>query len=130
MCDAGKLFLGLDLSTQQLKAVLLSKDIRAPIYQTAIHFDKDLPGYGTTNGTIQGPGMGEVTSPVSMWLEAIDLLMDKMNTADVNFGAIVAVCGAAQVSDAVADLIACYIIRQATWFRLLVCGCGRIPLFP
>jgi xylulokinase len=92
-----KLFLGLDLSTQQLKAVLLSES--TPIHEASVHFEKDLPRYGTINGTIQGPGDGEVTSPVSMWLEAIDLLMERMKNSGIDFSAIVAVCGAAQVSD-------------------------------
>ena len=93
-------FLGLDLSTQQLKAVLLSED-NTVVHKAAVHFEKDLPNYGTNNGTIQGPSEGEFTSPVSMWLEAIDLLMTKMQNAGVNFGEITSVCGAAQVSESI-----------------------------
>ncbi|EIW62643.1 uncharacterized protein TRAVEDRAFT_17260 [Trametes versicolor FP-101664 SS1] len=56
------LFLGLDLSTQGLKAVLIDEE-GAPVHESAVNFDRDLPSYGTTNGAIRGPGPGEVTSP-------------------------------------------------------------------
>lgn len=91
------LFLGLDLSTQQLKAVLISDDSTV-VHESAVHFDNDLPKYGTTNGAIRGPGQGEVTSPVAMWLDAIDLLMERMATSGVDFKKIVAISGAGQVS--------------------------------
>src|SRR5260221_6699043 len=70
---SGPLFLGLDLSTQQLKALIIDKDSRA-IHHAAVHFDRDLPHHRTKNGALQGPDKGEVTSPVQMWLEAVDLL--------------------------------------------------------
>ena len=90
------LFLGLDLSTQQLKAILLSKDSTI-VHETSVHFDRDLPRYGTVNGAIRGPDSGEVTSPVEMWLEAIDLLFQRLKTDQVDFAAISAISGAAQV---------------------------------
>lgn len=91
------LFLGLDLSTQQIKAVLISEDSTV-VHESAVHFDNDLPTYGTTNGAIRGPGQGEVTSPVAMWLDAIDLLMERMSKAGVDFQNIAAISGAGQVS--------------------------------
>ncbi|EMD39149.1 hypothetical protein CERSUDRAFT_112824 [Gelatoporia subvermispora B] len=93
--DSAPLFLGLDLSTQGLKAVLISEDSDV-VHESAVHFDRDLPSYGTTNGAIRGPGEGEVTSPVRMWLEAFDLLMERMKTAGVNFSRIMAVSGDGQ----------------------------------
>ncbi|KAF8659819.1 hypothetical protein AX16_001704 [Volvariella volvacea WC 439] len=89
------LFLGLDLSTQQLKAVLVTED-ESIVHESSVHFDNDLPSYKTTNGAIRGPAEGEVTSPVAMWIESLDLLMDRMKAAGVNFGDIVAVSGAGQ----------------------------------
>ncbi|KAJ7475831.1 hypothetical protein FB451DRAFT_258470 [Mycena latifolia] len=89
------LFLGLDLSTQQLKAVIISED-DAVVHESAVHFDKDLPQYGTTNGAILGPAEGEVTSPVAMWLDAMDLLMERMKQAGIQFSEIAAISGAGQ----------------------------------
>lgn len=91
------LFLGLDLSTQQLKAVLLDEKSEI-VHEAAVHFDNDLPNHGTTNGAIHGPDDGEVTSPVVMWLEAIDLLCQRLNDGKIDFGAIAAISGAGQVN--------------------------------
>lgn len=90
------LFLGLDLSTQQLKAIIISEDSTV-VHETSVGFDKDLPHYETTKGAIRGPD-GEVTSPVAMWLEAMDLLLQRMKDAGVNFDNIMGVSGAGQVS--------------------------------
>ena len=91
------LFLGLDLSTQQLKATILYKASNI-VHEASVHFDRDLPHHGTTNGAIRGPDAGEVTSPVRMWLEAIDLLCKKLHDDHIDFGDIVAISGAGQVS--------------------------------
>ncbi|KAJ6513278.1 hypothetical protein C8R45DRAFT_963087 [Mycena sanguinolenta] len=89
------LFLGLDLSTQQLKAVIISEDATV-VHESAVHFDNDLPEYKTTNGAILGPAEGEVTSPVAMWLDATDLLMERMQQGGIQFGEITAISGAGQ----------------------------------
>ncbi|KAF8967631.1 hypothetical protein BDZ97DRAFT_1916582 [Flammula alnicola] len=93
--SSNPLFLGLDLSTQQLKAVLLDKDSKI-VHEASVHFDRDLAHYGTTNGAISGPDEGEVTSPVRMWLEAIDLLCQRLKDDRIDFGAIAAISGAGQ----------------------------------
>lgn len=92
------LFLGLDLSTQQLKAIIIS-DKGHVVHETAVHFDNDLPQFGTRGGAIQGSGAGEVTSPVAMWVAAIDLLLERMNSERVEVGRIMGVSGAGQVCD-------------------------------
>lgn len=89
-------FLGLDLSTQQLKAVLLDKDSEI-VHEAAVHFDRDLPHHETKNGAIRGPDSGEVTSPVALWLEAIDLLCQRLKDDGVDFSTIAAISGAGQV---------------------------------
>ncbi|KAF9497204.1 actin-like ATPase domain-containing protein [Pleurotus eryngii] len=89
------LFLGLDLSTQQLKAIVITQNLNI-VHESAVNFARDLPQYGTENGAIKGPYEGEVTSPVVMWVEAMDLLLARMKEASVDFAAIVAVSGAGQ----------------------------------
>jgi xylulokinase len=96
MESAQPLFLGLDLSTQQLKAILVDED-SVVVHETSVGFDRDLPHYGTTNGAIRGPDEGEVTSPVAMFLEAMDLLLQRMKNEGVDFASIQAVSGAGQV---------------------------------
>ncbi|KAJ4469596.1 hypothetical protein J3R30DRAFT_3303976 [Lentinula aciculospora] len=89
------LFLGLDLSTQQLKAVLVKEDCTI-VHESYVRFDQDLPSYGTENGAFKGPADGEVTSPVAMWLDAFELLAERMKQAGVDFGSIAAISGAGQ----------------------------------
>ncbi|KAJ8079534.1 hypothetical protein PM082_011121 [Marasmius tenuissimus] len=89
------LFLGFDLSTQQLKAVIVQEDCSI-VHESSVHFDKDLPSYATENGAIKGPDEGEVTSPVAMWLDAFDLLMERMKKAGVDFASIAGISGAGQ----------------------------------
>lgn len=95
--DDSPLFLGLDLSTQGLKAVLIAEDSEV-VHESAVNFDRELPHYNTTNGAIRGPDHGEVTSPVRMWLEAIDLIVQKMKSAGVDLARIMAVSGDGQVT--------------------------------
>ena len=90
------LFLGLDLSTQGLKAVLIDEE-GTLVHESSVNFDRDLPSYGTLNGAIRGPDPGEVTSPVRLWLDAYDLIMERMRAAGVDFGSIVAISGSGQV---------------------------------
>jgi xylulokinase len=94
--SSNPLFLGLDLSTQQLKAVILDKDSNI-VHEAAVNFDRDHAHHGISNGAIHGPD-GEVTSPPAMWLEAIDTLFVRLKEAHVNFAAIAAISGAGQVN--------------------------------
>lgn len=90
-------FLGLDLSTQQLKAALVTKDGKL-LYEQSVHFDRDLARFGTTNGAIRGDEDGEVYCPVVLWIAAFDLLMDRLKASGkVDFSRIRAIGGAAQV---------------------------------
>jgi hypothetical protein len=91
-----ELFLGLDLSTQSLKGTIM--DIKENIVcERIVQFDRDMPHYGTQNGSIAGSD-GEITCPVALWTESVDLLISRFESAGVNFGEVVAVSGAAQVS--------------------------------
>jgi xylulokinase len=93
---ASPLFLGFDLSTQQLKAIIVAEDTNV-VHESAVNFTKDVPQYGTTNGAIIGPGPGEVTSPVAMWVHALDLLMERTQASGVDISKVVAISGAGQV---------------------------------
>ncbi|KZS94648.1 actin-like ATPase domain-containing protein [Sistotremastrum niveocremeum HHB9708] len=88
------LFLGFDLSTQQLKAIVISSDTHI-VHESSVHFDNHLPHHGTDNGAIHGED-GEAAAPVAMWIEAIDVLLAQMKSAGVDFTRIHAVSGSAQ----------------------------------
>ena len=52
MADPEVLFLGLDLSSQALKASLLDARLRG-IDEVAVRFDEDLPQFGTHGGILR-----------------------------------------------------------------------------
>jgi len=52
----GNLFLGLDSSTQGLKAVVVCETDLAPVFEVAVNFDSELPEYGTTGGALHHKG--------------------------------------------------------------------------
>ena len=90
------MFLGLDASTQALKASLLTStlDVRKEV---AVNFDADLPHYKTKGGVHHGPD-GQVHSPVEMVIEAFDLLFGKMKEQGWPLGDVMGVAAAGQVS--------------------------------
>lgn len=91
-------FLGLDASTQSLKASLLS-DTLDIISELSIHFDTDLPHYGTKGGVLyEKDNVKEVFSPVVMVVEEMDLLFDKIKAARWDLRSIGGVAAAVQVS--------------------------------
>ncbi|KAI8984634.1 hypothetical protein BDF20DRAFT_834126 [Mycotypha africana] len=65
-------YLGLDLSTQQLKCTLIN-DEHTIVWEKAVNFDNDLPEFGTKHGAIVNDNV--VTSPTLMWVAALDMLL-------------------------------------------------------
>ncbi|KAG0300736.1 hypothetical protein BGZ98_008940, partial [Dissophora globulifera] len=96
------LYLGFDLSTQQLKviALQLSEDGHLGSHSSfAVHFDTDLAHYNTQGGVCVGrheDTAGVVTTPVLMWVEALELVLDRMKHSDFPFERVKAISGAAQ----------------------------------
>lgn len=58
------LYLGIDLSTQSCKGVLMSDTLQV-VGNAVVQFDNDLPQYGTKNGVLL-KGNGVVVSPTLM----------------------------------------------------------------
>lgn len=104
--SSSPLFLGLDLSTQQLKLSLIANEAsacspsahRTILCETAIHFDRDLPRFGTKDGSILRPG-GVAVCPTACWVAAMDLCFERMKAAqgDAVIQRIRGIGGAAQV---------------------------------
>ncbi|KAG8744615.1 hypothetical protein FRC10_009840 [Ceratobasidium sp. 414] len=91
------LFLGFDLSTQALKASAIALGSDQVVVGASVNFDKDLAHHGTSNGSVVSPaGDGEITTPVELFLEAVDLVMHRLKDAGLEFGRVLAVGGAAQ----------------------------------
>lgn len=92
----GPLYLGFDLSTQQLKIVAISSTLQLQ-WEEAVTFDNDLAHYNVTKGVYSNTaGENEVYSPVEMWVEALDVILSRMKEKGFDFTRVRAVCGAAQ----------------------------------
>ncbi|KAK6843076.1 hypothetical protein PG987_003936 [Apiospora arundinis] len=75
---SGPLYIGFDLSTQQLKAIVVSSDLKV-VSEAKVDFDADFgPKYGITKGVKTNEEEGEVFAPVAMWLEAVDLVLSRL----------------------------------------------------
>lgn len=68
-----ELYLGIDLSTQSCKGVLMSNTLQV-VRTAVVHFDTDLPQYETKNGALMREN-GVVVSPTLMVVSFSDLLI-------------------------------------------------------
>ncbi|CAN1156788.1 Xylulose kinase 2 [Linum perenne] len=92
----GSLFLGFDSSTQSLKATVLNSDLNV-VKSEQIHFDTDLPHYKTKDGIYRDPSdSGRIVSPTLMWVEALDLILQRLTKSGLEFGKVAALSGSGQ----------------------------------
>ena len=98
---AEPLYLGLDLSTQQLKAVLVTPELKVE-RSVVFDFDKDAPDFATKKGVLTNDKEREVVAPVGMWLRALDCVLERLSgegeggEGGVDLGRVKGVCGAGQ----------------------------------
>ncbi len=88
--------LGLDCSTQSLSALLINVDTGDIVHESKVRFEQDLPHYGTDHGFIRGDQPDEFFSDPLMWLEALDLLLSRMQEQNVPLHEIKAISGSGQ----------------------------------
>lgn len=89
-------YLGFDSSTQSLKATILDSDFNI-VASELVNFDSGLPHYKTKDGVYRDPsGNGRIVSPTLMWVEALDLILQKLSESKLDFGKIAAVSGSGQ----------------------------------
>lgn len=72
------LFLGFDLSTQQLKVIVTDASLNAQKTYAVGFDDYFKEKYGIQKGVLSDDNEGEILSPVKMWLEAIDTVFGLM----------------------------------------------------
>jgi xylulokinase len=95
MADSGPLYLGFDLSTQQLKAIVITSSLSV-VSSATVDFSRDLPQYSTIKGVHSNPAAREVYAPVAMWLEAIDLVLSLLQKQKCPFDRIRGISGSGQ----------------------------------
>ncbi|KAH7079327.1 FGGY family of carbohydrate kinase [Paraphoma chrysanthemicola] len=86
-------FLGFDLSTQQLKGIVVGSDLKL-IHEAKVDFDADLAKYGIEKGVLTNPAEGEVFAPVALFLEAIDLVLQRLKEQGADFSKVQGISGA------------------------------------
>lgn len=86
-------FLGLDFSTQQLKAAVVNEKLEV-MHEAAVNFERDLPEYRTSGG-VKKSGV-TATAPTIMWVKALDVLMDQLKITGMDFQDIAAISGSGQ----------------------------------
>eukprot|EP00931_Biecheleriopsis_adriatica_P076974 TRINITY_DN50621_c0_g1_i1.p1 TRINITY_DN50621_c0_g1~~TRINITY_DN50621_c0_g1_i1.p1 ORF type:complete len:561 (-),score=132.82 TRINITY_DN50621_c0_g1_i1:25-1707(-) len=90
-------YLGFDSSTQSIKATAVTADSLEVFKTYAVNFDKDLPHFKTSGGmSTCNASPARVTSPVLMWIEALDMLLDKMKADKFPFAKVLATSGSGQ----------------------------------
>ncbi|KAI1631814.1 hypothetical protein F4809DRAFT_135194 [Biscogniauxia mediterranea] len=76
--SSGPLYLGFDLSTQQLKAIVIESDLKV-VCEAKVDFDADFAAkYGVVKGVLTNEDEGEVYAPVAMWVEAVELVLNRL----------------------------------------------------
>jgi len=93
--DKPQTFLGFDLSTQKLKAVLVNDKLET-LAHAEVKFDTDLPEFRTTGGVNNGPGKNEFYVYPVMWLKALDMVLDRLVVQGADLGTVLAISGSAQ----------------------------------
>ena len=95
MTEPEPLYLGFDLSTQQLKGVAVTQDLRVA-YDAVFEFDADATGFNIKKGVLTNEAEREVFAPVAMWLQAIDIVLRRLRDTDIDFSRVKSISGAGQ----------------------------------
>lgn len=87
------LFLGFDLSTQQLKIIVTNETLKH-LQTFNVEFDSVYKQkYGITKGVVSDESTGEIISPVLMWLDAINHVFDEMKQKSFPFHQVKGISG-------------------------------------
>jgi len=91
------LYLGLDLSTQSLKAIIIDISLSKIIHTETINFEKDLPQFGSSNGYFINPKNPlNIYSCPDMWISALDLIFERMKNKNIPLNKIMGISGSCQ----------------------------------
>ncbi|KAK3997269.1 putative xylulose kinase [Cladorrhinum sp. PSN332] len=96
MADNGPLYLGFDLSTQQLKAIVVQSDLSV-VSSAKVDFDQDFGAkYNIKKGVLVNEDEGEVFAPVALWLESLDLVLQRLQEQNTPLNRIRGISGSCQ----------------------------------
>jgi xylulokinase len=66
------------------------------MFEAKVEFDQDLPEYGVKKGVYVNGEDNSVYAPVAMWLEALDLALQRLKNQGFNFAAVKGISCAGQ----------------------------------
>jgi xylulokinase len=94
----GRLYLGLDSSTQSLTALVIEVDgtDARVAFEASLNFDEAFPQYGTNHGVLPRTYPDEVVSSPILWAEALETMLTRVADSGLDTGRIAAVSGSAQ----------------------------------
>lgn len=93
MAPQDSFFLGFDLSTQQLKCIAVTSDLKAA-HEVKFDFDADSEGFGIHKGVLTNEEEHEVFAPVALWLQAIDVVLERLRKSGLDFDKVKGISGA------------------------------------
>lgn len=93
MTESNPLYLGFDLSTQQLKGLVVDSNLKK-VYEAKFDFDADAKGYNVKKGVLTNEAEKEVFAPVALWLQALDSVLARLKDSGLDFRRIKGVSGA------------------------------------
>ena len=91
-----KLYLGLDSSTQSVKATIIDAEKGEIVASAAVNFSTELPKYGCPNGVLPNADPLVKHSNPLMWLEALDLVLEKLKSAKAPLDMVMGISGSGQ----------------------------------
>ncbi|KAL4787850.1 FGGY family of carbohydrate kinase [Aspergillus varians] len=91
----GPLYIGFDLSTQQLKGLVVNSDLKV-IYVSIFDFDADSHGFPIKKGVLTNEAEHEVFAPVALWLQALDSVLSGLKKQGMDFSRVRGISGAGQ----------------------------------
>lgn len=84
MATQDAFYLGMDLSTQQLKMLVVDSSLNK-VDEAKFDFDADAKGFEVHKGVMTNEAEGEVFAPVAMWLQALDTVLERLKSQGVDF---------------------------------------------
>ena len=86
-------YLGFDLSTQQLKGLAVTSDLKS-VAQATFDFDKDAKSFDVQKGVLTNEAEKEVFAPVAMWLQALGTVLTRLKENGLDLSRVKGISGA------------------------------------
>ncbi len=90
------LFLGLDSSTQSMKALIVDSDDGSIVASGKVDFGRELPGFGCPNGVLENEDPLVKASDPLLWAAALDALLEKLSASGAPLSEVAGIGGSAQ----------------------------------